>query len=258
MQESPRHADRKSARTSNGRTCRDLRVAVGAEIRRLRDDAGLSQRRLAALAELDHGYLSLVERGIREPSLSVLVAIATALGGRLNIRLYPGTGPRISDPIQARIVEELVGTLHQRWVRMVEVAVYRPSRGFIDLVAHDRAGGVVLAIEVQSQLRRLEQQVRWLNEKADSLPSAEFWRFASDTPRIERVLVLRSTRLNRELAARFAQTLATTYPSRSRDACAAMRTANAPWPGSALLWARFEGNAVKILDDPPRGVPFGR
>lgn len=179
----------------------------------MRVDAGLTQRRLATVAEVDHGFLSLVERGQREPSLAVLVAIATALGGSVNVRLYPGTGPRLTDPIQARITEALVRILHPRWTRMLEVPVYRPVRGVIDLVAHDREANVVLAVEVQSQLRRLEQHLRWTNEKADALPSADFWRFVDSPPVVERLLILRSTRANRELAPRFAETLATAYPA---------------------------------------------
>lgn len=250
--------NRKSSRTANGRLSRDMRIAIGAEIRRMRLDAGLSQRRLAALAEIDHGYLSLIERGLREPSLAVLVAIAAALGGAVNVRLHPGTGPRINDHIQARIVEELVRILHPRWIRMLEVPVYRPARGVIDLVAHDRAADLVVATEVQSQLRRLEQQLRWSNEKADALPSADFWRFAGSGPRIGRLLVLRSTRVNHEIVARFSATIVASYPARTANAYAALTTGDAPWPGDSLLWARVEGDRARIMEQPPRSVPIGR
>ena len=250
--------NRKASRTSTGRTCRDMRVAIGREVRRMRVDAGLTQRRLAALADIDHGFLSLIERGLREPSLAVLVAIATALGGTVNVRLYPGTGPRLTDPIQARITEALVRILHPRWTRMLEVPVYRPVRGVIDLVAHDQVANIAVATEVQSQMHRLEQQLRWSNEKADALPSADFWRFANPTPRIERLLVLRSTRRNRELATRFAETLATAFPAASFEAYRALTTPGEPWPGSALIWARADGDTAKILDQPPRGVLLGR
>jgi transcriptional regulator with XRE-family HTH domain len=235
-----------------------MRVAIGAEIRRMRLDAGLSQRRLAEMASIDHGFLSLIERGLREPSLAVLVAIATALGGDVSVRLFPGTGPRLRDPIQARITEALVRILDPRWTRLVEVPVHRPARGVIDLVAHDRAAGIVIATEVQSELRRLEQQLRWSNEKAGSLPSADFWRFVEEDATIDQLLVLRSTRANRQLAERFTETLAVAFPASPIDAYRALTTPDVPWPGSSILWARVEGDAARILESPPRGVPVGR
>ena len=190
-----------------------MRLSIGAEIRRLRLDAGLSIRRLSEMAGIDHGHLSLIERGLREPSLAVLAAIADALGGSISVRLYPGTGPRLRDPIQARITEALVRIVDPRWTRFLEVPVHRPARGVIDAVLHDQDAGIILATEVQSELRRLEQQVRWSNEKAESLPSADFWRFVDGEPRIDRLLVLRSTRTNRQLAERYAETLRVAYPA---------------------------------------------
>jgi len=157
----------------------------------MRLDAGLSIRRLAAEAGIDDGYLGQCERGEREPSLTVLVAIATALGGDAHVRVYPGTGPRLRDPIQARIVEALVRAADPRWIRHVEVPVYRPARGVIDVVLEDTESHAVLAIEIHSELRRLEQQIRWANEKSAALPSAKFW--STDSERsadIHRVLIL--------------------------------------------------------------------
>ena len=74
----------------------------------MREDAGLSRRALATAAGVDDRYLGQLERGEREPSITVLVALASALGGDTHVRLYPGTGPRLRDPLQARIVEGLL------------------------------------------------------------------------------------------------------------------------------------------------------
>jgi transcriptional regulator with XRE-family HTH domain len=249
---------RKASRTATGRACRDIRGVIGTEIRRMRVDAGLSQRRLAAMAGIDHASLSLIERSLREPSLAVLVAIATALGGSLSVRFYPGTGPRLTDPIQARITEAFVRILDPRWTRMVEVPVHRPARGVIDIVAHDQAAGIVVATEVQSELRRLEQQLRWSHEKAGSLPSADFWRFTEGAPRVDQLLVLRSTRTNRQLAERFSQTLAVAFPADPVAAYRALSTPDATWPGSALLWANVEGDSTTILERPPRSIRLER
>ncbi len=249
---------RRSGQTIVGRRARESRVRVGRDIRNLREDGGVSQRALSRAAGIDHGFLSLVERGEREPSITALTAIASALGAELGIRLYPGVGPRLRDPIQARIVEELLRATHPRWDRQLEVPVVRPVRGFIDVVLTDRPPSIAICTEVQSELRRLEQLIRWSNEKAAALPSAPFWDQIADTPRIERLMVVRSTRVNRQIVARFSQTLAAVFPARSEDAYRALTTGDGDWTGSALLWADVRGDHVTILDRPPRNIDVGR
>lgn len=49
-------------------------------VREHRTQAGLSQEELAHQAGLHRTYVSLLERGRRNPSLSVVVALARALG----------------------------------------------------------------------------------------------------------------------------------------------------------------------------------
>lgn len=59
---------------------------VAANVRRLRTRGHMTQEQLAEAAEIDLTYLQRVERGTANPSLRVLVALATALGvapGRL-------------------------------------------------------------------------------------------------------------------------------------------------------------------------------
>jgi transcriptional regulator with XRE-family HTH domain len=53
--------------------------ALGALIRAQRTTAGLSLRDLAQRAKVSNAYLSQLERGLHEPSISVLGAIADAL-----------------------------------------------------------------------------------------------------------------------------------------------------------------------------------
>jgi hypothetical protein len=152
----------------------------------------------------------------------------------------------------------LLRILHPRWDRMVEVPVVRPARGFIDLVLLDRPPTLAICTEIQSELRRLEQLIRWANEKALALPSAPFWDRMGETPSIERLLVVRSTRSNREIAARFSDTLTVAYPGSSVDAYRALTTADATWRRPTILWADLRGDLATILDRPPRGVTVGR
>jgi transcriptional regulator with XRE-family HTH domain len=58
----------------------DLKAkAIGVVVRELRDRAGLSQERLSADCGFDRTYISRVERGIINPTVSRLWRIADAL-----------------------------------------------------------------------------------------------------------------------------------------------------------------------------------
>ena len=58
----------------------DLKAkAIGVVVRELRDQAGLSQERLSADCGFDRTYISRVERGIINPTVSRLWRIADAL-----------------------------------------------------------------------------------------------------------------------------------------------------------------------------------
>ena len=60
----------------------------------------LSQRELARLADLSDTYLSQLERGRHEPSLSVLRALADSLGIRPDeLILYAAGVPMRNDPV---------------------------------------------------------------------------------------------------------------------------------------------------------------
>src|SRR3989304_4511150 len=129
---------------------RDLRRAVGLEIRRAREDAGGGQGR-AAGAGLSQGPLSRIEAGEVEASMAILAAIARALGGRLRIRIEPGSGPAIRDHIQAAMLQALLPLIDVRWARFLEVPVHRPVRGMIDLVLADPPANLLVATEAPAE-----------------------------------------------------------------------------------------------------------
>jgi transcriptional regulator with XRE-family HTH domain len=52
----------------------------GAQVRRMRDARGWSQEALAFEAELDRTYVSGIERGVRNPTLTVIAKIALGFG----------------------------------------------------------------------------------------------------------------------------------------------------------------------------------
>jgi hypothetical protein len=129
----------------------------------------------------------------------------------------------------------------------------------IDLVLGERHRSLLVATELNSQLRRLEQQIRWHREKERSLPSCELWPFARTLgePTTSRLLVLRSTTTMRSSANAFESTLRAAYPARTSDVVEAL-VGTSPWPGAGIAWIRVDGADVRLLDGPPRGVRLGR
>ena len=239
---------------------RDLRRSIGMSIRDLREDAALTRTAVATAAGIDRSFMGRIESSEREPSLSTLVAISMVLGADLSVKLYPTTGPRLRDRVQAAMVEALIAYLGRPWIAHPEVPVHRPARGVIDLVLTNRTTPLIIATEVHSELRRLEQQLRWHRMKEESLPSADLWQFASAGAVLatSRLLVLRSTRTMRELAAAFQATFQAAYGARTRDAVATLAGGNGTWPGPSVIWIAVDGGRARVLEDPPRGVHLGR
>lgn len=60
-------------------------VLLGNTVRRLREAKGWSQEEMAEKAGLHRTYISGIERGIRNPTLTILFKLANALG------VEPGT-----------------------------------------------------------------------------------------------------------------------------------------------------------------------
>jgi transcriptional regulator with XRE-family HTH domain len=58
---------------------RDWRDIVGGNVRKLRQQKGLTQEELAFAAKIDLTYVGGIERGRRNPSLLVMARIADAL-----------------------------------------------------------------------------------------------------------------------------------------------------------------------------------
>lgn len=56
----------------------------GKVLKRIRAEKGFSQEKLALEADLDRTFISLLERGLRQPSLNTLLQISKALDTKAN------------------------------------------------------------------------------------------------------------------------------------------------------------------------------
>jgi transcriptional regulator with XRE-family HTH domain len=67
--------------------------AVGFNLRQLRSAKGLTLDQLATLSELTRGYISLVERGLKTPSVAALLRLAAALDVNVTYLFDPNPTP---------------------------------------------------------------------------------------------------------------------------------------------------------------------
>lgn len=58
---------------------KSVQKAFGKALREARTDRGLSQQELALESDHDRTYISLLERGLRQPTISALLALGKAL-----------------------------------------------------------------------------------------------------------------------------------------------------------------------------------
>ncbi len=65
----------------------DVRQRLAVNMKRLRKERGWSQEALADEAGLDRTYISGIERVVKNPTITVIERIASALGCRLGILL---------------------------------------------------------------------------------------------------------------------------------------------------------------------------
>jgi len=103
---------------------------LGEFIRNQREIARLSLRQFANLAHISNPYLSQIERGLYEPSASVLKGIATALGIPPE-RLYAAAGWFEPESSGEHEVETAIRT-DPRLTESQKEALIAVYRGFLD------------------------------------------------------------------------------------------------------------------------------
>src|SRR5919202_210793 len=88
-----------------GQTPEDIRTALGALLRRVRESQARSLTDVARAAEISPAHLSEVERGLKELSIERLVDVANSLGmkpGRIYEQLALELSPRTESTAVAR------------------------------------------------------------------------------------------------------------------------------------------------------------
>ncbi len=78
---------------------------LGKELKKAREEAGLSQEKLAFGAEIDRSYVSLLENDKKSPTLDVLFRICDAMripASELIARVEKSRGTKAAKPVKQR------------------------------------------------------------------------------------------------------------------------------------------------------------
>jgi len=214
---------------------------LGRLVRRLRVRAGLTQAMLAARASVGRQAVSLLERGhVARLRWETVERIAAAVGARLDVRLL-WNGPeldRLLDAGHAALGAAVKRRLERwGWVVRVEVSYSRyGERGRIDLLGLDPASGVLLVVELKTELVDVQALLGSIDAKA-RLARHVADHFGWEVRAVVPAIVFAEHRTTRERLARL-DALFDRYSLRGRAAISWLRRPEAA--GSALpggiLW----------------------
>lgn len=209
----------------------------------LRVRAALTQSMLATRAGVGRQAVSLLERGhARRLRLGVVEAVLGALDARLDLRLL-WNGPELDRLIDAghAALGSAVKRRLERWGWRVRVEVSYSrygERGRIDLLAFHAATGVLLVVELKTELVDVQALLGSLDAKA-RLARHVAEGFGWDVRAVVPAIVFAEHRTTRERLARV-ETLFDRYGLRGRAAITWLRRpTGAP---SGLVW--FTASAV--------------
>jgi transcriptional regulator with XRE-family HTH domain len=193
----------------------------GRLVRVLRHRRGCRQIDLADRARVGHEAVAKVEAGrLGSMRVSSIRAIVTAFGLSYDsdVRGLGANEDRLLDHRHATLLGACAAWLSAfGWLLRTEVSYSEwGERGSVDLLAWHPRTGILLVIEIKTELASVEATLRKLDEKvrlAAKIARPLGWRRAS----VSRLLVLPEDRTQRRRVAGHAAVLERAFPIRSRD-----------------------------------------
>jgi transcriptional regulator with XRE-family HTH domain len=151
-------------------------LRLGASVRRMREERSLSLKQLAAKAEVSESFISQVERGVANPSVSSLRRIAGALGTSIGalfegrqmngIVVRAGDRPRLMHP-QRKWHDFLLTPQSARRLQVI-LSVIEPGEGSGGKpYRHDSDEECVIVLKGRLEFRIKDES--YLLEEGDSL-----------------------------------------------------------------------------------------
>jgi transcriptional regulator with XRE-family HTH domain len=148
---------------------------VGDAVRSLRETLGLTQEELGRRAGISQAMVSAVENArVGDMTFSRAERLLAVMGAKLAISVdapFLGDRQRQREPAHARCSAHVTARLRRAGWRVateVEVGSDR-SRGWIDVLAWHPQGGLLLVIEIKTEIRDLgaiERSLGWYEREA--------------------------------------------------------------------------------------------
>lgn len=213
--------------------------AIGRAVFELRSVLGWSQAELGRRAGLSQPMVSAVEAATVDGlTFRTAARLLGAMGARLSISVdapFIGDRPLQRDAAHAHCVGHVGRRLAAAgWLvaREVELGGDR-SRGWIDIFAFHPATGLVLVIEIKTELRdlgQIERSLGWYEREAWAAARRQGWR----PRRVLGVLLLLATDVNEDRVRSNRNVLLSGFPVRASGLSAAVGSGVAPSARRAL------------------------
>jgi transcriptional regulator with XRE-family HTH domain len=213
----------RTTRLANGLAIgREIRIAIGREIRSSRHAAGLSLRQAGAAVGMSHAQLGRIERGVLvNVTIDQLSRAAAAVGLRLVVRAYPD-----GDPVVDRAQLALLGRLRDRLPASATIRFEVPLPIAGDRRAWDaivEVGGSRFAVEAETRIWDVQAVTRRiaLKQRDDGIAAV--------------VLLAGDTAANRRTLRDHGDALAGQFPLDGRAVLRAVRAGRVPAANGILV-----------------------
>lgn len=214
-------------------------MRLGATVVRTRKDLGWSQQELGLRVRVSQGWLSRIERGTAERlELAMIDRLTRKLGIQLSLATPSAVADerrRQRDPAHALALAYVGRHLaRQGWSVRSEVELGGDRfRGWADLVAFHEDSGVMLLVEIKTELRDfggLARQVGWYERAVWQAVRSDGWQPRS----LRTAVILLATEANDASMRSFRESLAQWAPGGAVDLLATIDNPGRPWSGRFL------------------------